>query len=121
MALKLTVTEKRPRIFTVLLEGPLDTATHAFLDHRIDVLRQEGGARVVTLDFSGVTFISSMGVRSVLKAEKDLGATGGALLMVNLPPPVKKVFEIVNALPSMRIFANLAEMDDYLARMQSEV
>ena len=32
-----------------------------------------------------------------------------------------KVFEIIEALPSMRVFKNTQEMDEYLDRMQKQV
>ena len=44
----------------------------------------------------------------------------GDLMMVNLQPQIKKVFEIVNAMPSMRIFESVAEMDRYLDVMQQK-
>ena len=120
MSLQVTTSEKKPRMFTVTVSGSLDTETHSILDKKIQYLLEEGQARLISLDLEALTFISSMGVRSIFKAEKDLKSRGGALLMVNLQPPIKKVFEIIHALPSMRIFANMQEMDDYLARMQSE-
>ena len=121
MPLTLRVAEKKPRIFMISLTGALDTSTHMLLDDKIDQLVNEGGARIITLDMSGVHFISSMGVRSAFRAKKALAKNQGAFLMVNLQPPVKKVFEIIDALPTMNIFASLQEMDDYLARMQSQI
>jgi anti-sigma B factor antagonist len=121
MGLQVTSSEKKPRMFTVTLSGSLDTETHSILDKKIQYLLEEGQARLITLDMEALTFISSMGVRSIFKAEKELKSRSGALLMVNMQPPVKKVLEIINALPSMRIFASMQEMDDYLARMQNEI
>lgn len=120
MPLTLTVVEPKPRIFTITLAGSLDTNTHMLLDAKIDQLVKEGAARIITLDMGGVTYISSMGVRCAFRAKKALAQQNGAFLMVNLPPPVKKVFEIIDALPSMKIFANMQEMDAYLARMQAD-
>lgn len=121
MPLKINVVEPRPRFFTVSLDGSLDTETHEQLDTKIEQLVTVGDARIITLDMKGVTYISSMGVRSTFKAKKALAKKNGALLMVNLQPPVKKVFEIIDALPSMQIFSSMAEMDQYLARMQSDI
>ncbi len=121
MTLTLKVTEAKPRFFTINLAGALDTNTYMLLDDKIENLVTEGAARIITLDMSGVTYISSMGVRSIFKAKKALARQDGAFLMVNLQPQVKKVFEIIDALPSMQIFANMQEMDAYLTRMQKEV
>ena len=57
----------------------------------------------------------------VFKAKKDLAAINGELLMVRLPPQITKVFEIINAIPSMSIFSSIEELDAYLANMQSKV
>jgi hypothetical protein len=43
------------------------------------------------------------------------------MLMLNLTPPVRKVFEIIDALPSLSVFGSIAELDDYLDHMQAQV
>jgi hypothetical protein len=40
---------------------------------------------------------------------------------MNLQPQIKKVFDIINALPSMQIFASIEELDEYLDAMQKKV
>jgi hypothetical protein len=37
---------------------------------------------------------------------------------MNLQPQIKKVFDILNALPTMQVFASIEEMDRYLDAMQ---
>lgn len=118
MPLQIKTNEIKPRVFIVTLAGSLDSTTHNELEQKVTYLIQEGQARLITLDMAALEFISSLGVRAVFKAKKDLAVTDGTLGMVNLSKPVQKVFDIVNALPSMKIFANLAEMDAYLAKMQ---
>ncbi|NTV42101.1 MAG: anti-sigma factor antagonist [Syntrophobacteraceae bacterium] len=120
MPLTLTSMEKQPGVYVVSPFGSLDTNTHTILEKKIDYLIAEGGARVVTLDMAGVEYISSMGVRVVLKTKKDLKACGGTLLMANLQPQIKRVFEIINALPSLQIFSSIQELDEYLAEMQRQ-
>jgi anti-anti-sigma factor len=120
MPLKLKVTEKKPRFFTISLAGSLDTTTHQQLDDKVDQLVNEGAARIITLDMAELTYISSMGVRCVFKAKKALSAQNGSLMMVHLQPAVKKVFEIINALPSVNIFSSMKEMDAYLDRIQNQ-
>ena len=120
MPLQIKTTELKPRVFVVALTGSLDSTTHNELEQKITYLIGEGQARLITLDLAELDFISSLGVRAVFKAKKDLAVQNGTLGMVNLSKPVQKVFDIVNALPSMKIFANLAEMDAYLARMQEQ-
>jgi len=40
------------------------------------------------------------------------------MLVVNVPPQIKKVVDIIRALPSMSIFKNIKEADAYLLRIQ---
>jgi len=120
MSLTVTSVEKQPGVFVVSPFGSLDTNTHTVLEKKIDFLTGDGAARVITLDMGGVEYISSMGVRVILKARKDLTRRGGTLLMMNLQPQIKRVFEIINALPSLQIFSSIQELDDYLTEMQRQ-
>ncbi|HRT04856.1 MAG TPA: STAS domain-containing protein [Kiritimatiellia bacterium] len=118
MALTIKVLENKPRVFVVTLAGSLDSTTYPQLESKLAYLLTEGAAKVVTLDVAGLDFISSMGIRVVFKAQKDLARAGGYLCLARIPAPIQKAFEIVEALPSMQIFASIEEMDAYLAKMQ---
>jgi anti-sigma B factor antagonist len=37
---------------------------------------------------------------------------------MHLQPQIKKVFDILNALPTLQVFASIQEMDEYLDAMQ---
>ena len=39
---------------------------------------------------------------------------------MKLKPQIKKVFEIIDALPSMNVFSGVQELDDYLDAMQQQ-
>ncbi|HBD08654.1 MAG TPA: anti-sigma factor antagonist, partial [Syntrophobacteraceae bacterium] len=94
--------------------------TYEVLEKRVEYVLQEGQAKHITLDMAGVEYISSMGVRVVLKTQKQLKQRGGTLSMMNLQPQIKKVFEIINALPSLQVFASIEELDNYLTEMQRQ-
>ena len=118
MALTMKVVENKPRVFVVTLAGSLDSTTYPQLESKLAYLLAEGAAKVVTLDVAGLDFISSMGIRVLFKARKELARVGGSLCLARIPPPIQKALEIVEALPSMQVFASIAEMDAYLAKMQ---
>ena len=40
---------------------------------------------------------------------------------MNLQPQIRKVFDIVSALPTMQVFKNIEELDEYLDVMQKKV
>ena len=118
MALTIKVLENKPRVFVVTLGGSLDSTTYPQLETKLAYLLAEGGAKIITLDLAALEFISSMGIRVVFKAQKDLARAGGYLCLARIPPPVQKAFEIVEALPNLQVFASIEEMDAYLAKMQ---
>lgn len=120
MALKVNVELKSPGVYEVKSEGSIDAITHPTLGSAVDALLKKSPT-VVIFNMAKVTFVSSAGISVVLGAEKTLRPRGGRVLLVELTPAVKKVFEIVRALPSQQVFSSVAEMDEYLALMQRKV
>jgi anti-sigma B factor antagonist len=120
MPLSLSSSERSPQVFTLSLAGSLDSNTYSVLEQKVDYLIGEGEAKVINFDMAGVDYISSMGVRVILKAQKDLKKRGGHLTMMNLRPQIERVFKIINALPSLQIFSSIEELDDYLTEMQRQ-
>lgn len=53
----------------------------------------EGSDRVV-LDFSGVEYISSVGLRVLMLAAKQVKAQKGAIVIAAMQPVVKEIFDI---------------------------
>jgi anti-anti-sigma factor len=120
MSLKITVSQKAAGYHQLVLDGRLDTETHAQLDAALKKLPVTG-ARGVRLDMTNLTYISSMGLRVVMKLMKDLRAQKAIFQTVNLQPQIKKVFDIAAALPTESVFASVAEADAYLDLMQKKV
>lgn len=103
--------------YAVTLSGEINGQTFSILENKLNQLLAEKPTLIV-LDMADVSYLSSAGIRVILKTRKALAANAGKLVFMNLQPQVKKVFEIINALPSMRVFKDLREMDAYLDRMQ---
>ena len=109
--------ERRPGFFEMALAGRLDTLTCPFLEDRLAILR----ARMVHglhLEMGQLEYISSMGLRAVVMAMKQVREGGGSFSMSGLQPQVKKVFDIVSLLPKESVFASVAEADRYFDAMQ---
>jgi anti-sigma B factor antagonist len=66
-------------------------------------------------------YISSIGVRVVIKTGITLKKNNGSLFFVNMKPQIRKVFDIINALPLMKVFTSIQELDQYLDTMQKKV
>ena len=54
----------------------------------------KAGGNVVVLDFSGVEYISSVGFRVLLLADRQAKAQQGAIAVAALQPVVMEIFEI---------------------------
>ena len=114
MPLTIDVNHDKPGTAHVSLTGSLDSETAPQLEKAL------GGidANVIAFDMTNLAFISSAGLRVMFAAAKRQKSKGGNVGMSNLRPGVRKVFEIVKALPDMNVFASEKEMDEYLARFQ---
>ena len=96
------------------LTGRLDTHTSP----KLEACLSELDSRVQILDMQNLNYISSAGLRCVFKAKKELVEAGGRLLLVNLLPQVRKVLDIIKALPAEEVFSSHAEMENYLDKME---
>ncbi|EHL99970.1 STAS domain protein [Acetobacteraceae bacterium AT-5844] len=88
------------------LEGRLDTATVPAVEQ--DLLALVKGKGLV-LDLSGVRFVSSAGLRVLLKAAKAARAGGSGFAACGLQPAVHEVFEIGGFLQIIPTFATRGE------------
>ena len=64
-----------------------------------------GDLRIV-LDFSGVDFVSSAGLRGILVVMKAIGAARGRMVLCGLRPMVARVFEHSGFVKIMQIVAD---------------
>ena len=119
MELELRSVERKPCYFEIALTGRLDSNTYARLEQLIGSLMTTP-VKAIVLDMGGLEYISSMGLRVIFKTMKDLKLSGGTLLVTNMQPQVKKVFEIANALPDDSIFASVEEADQYYESIQAQ-
>lgn len=105
----------------VVLGGRLDSNTYEQLDDALEpLLSQATPTMVLVLDLARLEYISSAGVRSILQARKLL-APRGKVLAVNPQAQIRKVLDIVQALPTGEIFASTAEADAYIDKLQRQI
>ena len=113
MALEVNTAIKSPGIFVVAPIGSIDGADRGMLQEKIDsVLKQNPD--VIIFDMEHADYINSMGIRVLVKTKNAMKQRGGKIAFINLQPQIKKVFDIINALPAFKVFANIQEFDDYL-------
>ena len=121
MALDIQLADEGSGRRRVRLTRRLDTVTAPELDARLATVLADPAATAVVFDLAALEYISSAGIRSVVKARKVLEGRGAGLVLLNLQPPVQKVFDIVKALPSSQVFGSSTELDAYLDMMQRRV
>ena len=109
----------KPGYYTVAPHGSIDSDTYTdFSDKITPLLNKE--TKGIILDLADVDYISSAGLGVLFTMKKHLRQNSGDLLFCNLKPAIKRLFEIVNALPAETLFKNSEEADAYLYRMMNK-
>ena len=87
------VEEKENGISIFKLQGRLDSNTAPGFEKQIfDAI--EDGSKHMILDFENLDYISSAGLRVVLKTSKSLKLTDGTIVICSMQDYVREVFEI---------------------------
>ncbi len=120
MSLEIVISPETNNSQRISISGSLDSNTAPDLQQSIDAEINDA-TRTTILDFKDLDFLSSAGLRVIFKTKKQMDNNGGKLLLVNLQPQIKKVFEIIKALDGMNVFKDQQEMDEYLTAMQDKV
>jgi anti-anti-sigma factor len=117
MPLKVKSISKRPGVMVVSPIGSINADTYRILEAKVDKIL-ESPPDVIIFDMEFADYISSAGIRVLLKTKKALKATSGRMVFMNLQPQIQKVFDILKAIPSLKVFADIQELDRYLDLMQ---
>ncbi|MBK1661612.1 STAS domain-containing protein [Paracraurococcus ruber] len=88
------------------LEGRLDATTAPDVEAALQAMVAEGALLV---DFEQVRYVSSAGLRVLLKAAKQAQAAGRRFGVFGLQPAVREVFEISGFDTVIATYATLAE------------
>ena len=117
----LTIEEQHEGSTTRLhLVGELDTTTAPELRPVIENLRRKPPL-VLVLRLRDLSYISSAGLRCVFQMKKIMKENDGRFVVSEPSPQVRKVFDIVKAVPLKSVFSSEAELDAYLDKMQRQV
>lgn len=90
--------ERQDGVIVVAPVGRIDSTTSGALDAHLMRLSSGGPLRIV-IDFAGVDYISSAGLRVMLALAKRTRDTRGALALAALGDGVRQVFELAGFLP----------------------
>jgi len=104
------ITERElKRVYYITLSGRVDAETSPQLDAVLDAAMDKGKYRFL-LDLGGVSFISSRGLKSLLRVRKAARRFNrGDVRLVNLQPHIHEVLEFTGLLPLFPIYDDPVE------------
>ena len=94
--------------------GKLDATTAAIFDEAVDSKEDELGDRVI-VDMTGVQFVSSAGLRVLLRLGKKLMASG-KLALCNYSQPIEQILTLAGF---ERIMLLCQDLDDAKSKVNS--
>jgi anti-sigma B factor antagonist/stage II sporulation protein AA (anti-sigma F factor antagonist) len=75
------------------IEGRLDHAGAEIFDAHVSRLI-EAGERALVVDFHGIDFVASMGIRALIRPYQALAQQGGRIAVARLSDTVRGVFRV---------------------------
>lgn len=118
MKIQINPVQGRPGQVLVKPFGSIDNDTYQDFDQKLKPLLIPTTKNII-MDLADVEYISSAGLGVIFTVKKVLIANGGDLLFCNLKPQIKRLFEIVKALPAETLFKSREEADEYLYNMMN--
>ena len=85
--------KRQEEVFVVSVTGRMDGVSAPEFEKELGDLIGQGGTTFI-VDFGGLDYISSAGLRSILIIAKKLRAINGKIMLSALKDVVKEVFEI---------------------------
>ena len=110
-----TTAEAHGSVIRLMLSGDIDSAVAPELEKEL-VGQLQNGTTLMVIDFAGVHFIASAGLRVLLSFAKRIQRASGKLALCSLSPGVFGVFESVGFIS---IFSIHPTHDDALREIQT--
>lgn len=105
--------ETQGRVTIVSARGPLDGSTSPAFGERLQYLASKEEPRIL-VDLSGVSFISSAGLRAVSTALKTVHAARGVLAVCVPKGAVQEVLDVTGFTALLRVFPDRATSLNHL-------
>jgi anti-anti-sigma factor len=95
-------------VVIVSIEGRLDHAGAEILDAHLTQMIVAGD-RSFVIDFHGVDFVASMGLRALIKPYQTLAPLDGKLVVTHLGATIRSVFEMAGIDRAIPIYESVEE------------
>jgi len=102
-ALQIAVDAHDERELVLTVGGEIDPYTAPQLETALEKAASDGGPQRIVVDLGGVGFLDSSGLRALISAHQLLKAAGRNLVLRNLRPTTKQLFEITQLVDEMNI------------------
>ncbi len=103
MGLQVDITFRSNELCEILLAGSLDTDTASQLEKELETV-VGSASKELMCNVKELDYVSSAGIRVIALACRKLKEKGGDILMISMQPQIQKVFEVVKALPNLKMF-----------------
>lgn len=103
------ITERKEGPIQVLaVEGRLDHAgAGSFQECAVRHIQE--GCRSLIVDFGGISFVASMGIRAIMIPAQEMSKAGGRFALAGLSPQVRQLFEMSGLLKVFSVYPTVAE------------
>ena len=102
--------ERNGTTAVITVSGRVDSATAGTLDEELGKLVHRDNR--IVLDMKDVSYLSSAGVRSIVRAAQSAEKSGGSLKLARIPNQVMQVLENVGL---MQMFQSYPSVDEAMA------
>jgi anti-anti-sigma factor len=100
--MKMAVEPVAPGVVKVILDGRLDIAGAGAIDLQFSALG--GSHRGVVVDLAGVSFLASIGIRTLLLGAKAVQRRDGCFVLLNPVEQVERVLDVMGMTDLMPIY-----------------
>jgi anti-anti-sigma factor len=112
------ITSADPVIIKV--EGRIDGLTSKQIQSEIDEIIASGTKNLI-LDFAGVYYLSSAGIRVFINEMKKINTSGGQMFFVSLSLHILEIFKISGLTSVFQVFDSYQEITDLLNQNKNNV
>jgi len=102
-------------VVLLAMAGEIDLATSGHFRESVEVALG-AGSQAMVLDMAEVTFMDSTMLRELLRAHKDLDASGGRLVLAAAQPAIRRLLELTG---TTGLFELVPDRDEALAAVAS--
>ncbi len=93
----------------LLLKGDVDMNSSPDVRTSLGAAFKQSGSKALLIDLSGVRYMDSSGIATLVEAMQNCMKQGMRLRLVQLSPPVRDVFELARLASVFEIFPNVGE------------